>query len=129
MKIIGSVKEDLATEKRISVTPDVVKKYKDLDFSIYLEKNYGNHLGIRDEEYKDKGASLVNSSKEVLEKSEIVLRVNCLSNDQANLIKNQSILIGQFDDFSNKSISIDNIKIKNKLKKISNLVKEIKKLK
>ena len=33
------------------------------------------------------------------------------------------------DDFSNKSISIDNIKIKNKLKKISNLVKEIKKLK
>ena len=104
MKIIGSVKEDLATEKRISVTPDVVKKYKDLDFSIYLEKNYGNHLGIRDEEYKDKGASLVNSSKEVLEKSEIVLRVNCLSNDQANLIKNQSILIGQFDDFSNKEI-------------------------
>ncbi len=104
MKIIGSVKEDLAAEKRISVTPDVVKKYKDLDFSIYLEKNYGNHLGIRDEEYKDNGASLVNSSKEVLEKSEIVLRVNCLSNDQANLIKNQSILIGQFDDFSNKEI-------------------------
>ncbi len=33
------------------------------------------------------------------------------------------------DDFSNKSISIDNIKIKNKLKKISNLVKELKKLK
>ena len=91
MKIIGSVKEDLATEKRISVTPDVVKKYKDLDFSIYLEKNYGNHLGIRDEEYKDNGASLVNSSKEVLEKSEIILRVNCLSNDQANLIKNKSI--------------------------------------
>jgi len=104
MKIIGSVKEDLATEKRISVTPEVVKKYKDLDFSIYLEKNYGNHLGISDEEYKNNGASLVNSSKEVLEKSEIVLRVNCLSNDQANLIKNQSILIGQFDGFSNKEI-------------------------
>ena len=83
-------------------SPEV--KYKDLDFSIYLEKKYGNHLGIRYEEYKDNGASLVNSSKEVLEKSEIVLRVNCLSNDQSNLIKNQSILIGQFDDFSNKEI-------------------------
>ena len=33
------------------------------------------------------------------------------------------------DDFSNKSISVDNINIKNKLKKISNLVKEIKRLK
>ena len=33
------------------------------------------------------------------------------------------------DDFSNKSISVDNINIKNKLKKISTLVKEIKRLK
>jgi len=35
----------------------------------------------------------------------------------------------KLDDFTNKSITNENIKIKNKLKKISNLVKEIKKLK
>ena len=27
MKIIGSVKEDLDTEKRISITPETVKKF------------------------------------------------------------------------------------------------------
>ena len=35
----------------------------------------------------------------------------------------------KLDEFSNNSISIDNIKIKNKLKNISNLIKQIKKLK
>ena len=104
MKIIGSVKEDLVTEKRISITPETVKKLIDLNFSVFLEKKYGEHLGIDDEEYKNKGASLESSAKEVLEKSEIILKVNCPSNDEINSIKNKSILIGQFDPILNKEM-------------------------
>ena len=102
MKIIGSVKEELVGEKRISITPETVKKFVDLNMSVLLENKYGEHLGINDEEYKNKGASLNNSAKEVLEKSEIILRVNCPSNDEISIIKNKSILIGQFDPLSNK---------------------------
>ena len=102
MKVIGSVKEDLTEEKRISITPDIVKKITDLQFSIFLEKNYGEHLGINDEEYKNKGANFCNSAKEVLEKSEIILRVNCPSDDEVSLIKDKSILIGQFDNLLDK---------------------------
>jgi len=40
----------------------------------------------------------------VLEKSEIILKVICPSNDEINSIKNKSILIGQFDPFSNKEM-------------------------
>ena len=58
MKIIGSVKEDLDTEKRISITPETVKKFTYLNFSVLLEKNYAGHLGITDEEYKNNGANL-----------------------------------------------------------------------
>ena len=36
MKIIGSVKEDLAVEKRISITPETVKKFVQLNFSVFL---------------------------------------------------------------------------------------------
>ena len=104
MKIVGSVKEDLAVEKRISITPEIVKKYTDLKFSVFLEKNYAEHLGITDEEYKRKGANLYSSAKEVLEKSEIILKVNCPSDDEANLIKDKCILIGQFDSALNKGI-------------------------
>ena len=104
MKIIGSVKEDLTTEKRISITPETVKKLIDLGFAVFLEKTYGEHLGIADEEYKNRGANLHNSAKEVLEKSEIILKVNCPSDDEINSIKDKTILIGQFDPFSNKEI-------------------------
>ena len=56
MKNIGSVKEDLTIEKRISITPETTKKLINLKFSVFLEKNYGKHLGLVDEDYKEKGA-------------------------------------------------------------------------
>ena len=102
MKIIGSVKEDLDTEKRISITPETVKKIINLNCSISLEKNYGSHIGISDKEYELNGAILHNSAKEVLEKSDITLMVNCLKNEKIESIKKQSILIGQFDPDLNK---------------------------
>ena len=104
MKTIGSVKEDLIIEKRISITPETIKKFTDLKFPVLLEKNYGEHLGITDVEYKNQGANLYSSAKEVLEKSEIILKVNCPSSDEINLIKDKSILIGQFDHLSNKEM-------------------------
>ena len=49
--IIGSVSENKNTEKRISVTPENVKKFISNGFKVYLEKNYGNHLDIDDEKF------------------------------------------------------------------------------
>ena len=46
MKIIGSVKEDLSIEKRVSITQENIKKYINLGLSVNLEKKYGDHLGI-----------------------------------------------------------------------------------
>ena len=102
MKTIGSVKEDLVVEKRICITPESVKKLINLKFSIFIEKSYGEHLGISDQDYKNSGVNLCNSSKEVLANSEIILKVNCPSNEEVSLIKNKSILIGQFDPLLNK---------------------------
>ena len=65
MKTIGSVKEDLSVEKRVSITPEIVKKFTDLGFSVNLEKKYAEHLGINDEEYKEKGANINFSKEEV----------------------------------------------------------------
>jgi len=115
MKIIGSVKEDLSIEKRISITPEIVRKFIQLGFSINLEKNYAEHLVISDKDYQNSGASISITKKEVFEKSDIILKVNCPSADEVNLIKNESILIGQFDININQDIII---KLKKKKIKI-----------
>jgi len=114
MKAIGSVKEDLTKEKRVSITPETARKFKNLEFSILLEKNYASHLGIADEEYKKSGVNFYDSDEKVLENSEIVLKVNFLSNNKINSIKKKSILIGQFDSVSNKE-TINNL-VKNDIK-------------
>ena len=114
MKIIGSVKEDLSFEKRISITPENVKKFTALGFSINLEKKYGEHLGINDEDYKKNGANIGFSKEEVFQKSEIILKVNCLSKDEVSFIKSKSIFIAQFDPNFNKDVI--NKLIKNEIK-------------
>ena len=52
---IGSVLENQKIEKRISITPDIVKKYTSLGFEILLSENYGHHIGINNDEYKKLG--------------------------------------------------------------------------
>jgi len=102
MKIIGSVKEDLNVEKRISVTPETVAKLIRLNFSVLLEKNYGEHLGISDKEYIDQGANIKDTTKQVLEKTEVLLSVNCPSLEKIKFIKDDTIIITQLDSLTNK---------------------------
>ena len=65
---------------------------------------------------------------------DILKKIKYLLKDQGmtiigvkKLLNNRKSL--KLDEFSNNSISVDNIKIKNKLKNISNLIKQIKNLK
>ena len=68
------------------------------------------------------------SSIEILKKVKYLLKEQGMTiNGVKKLFKNDKSL--KLDEFSNNSISVNNIDIKNKLKNISNLVKQIKKLK
>ena len=65
---------------------------------------------------------------------DILKKIKYLLKDQGmtiigvkKLLNNKKSL--KLDEYSNNPISVDNIKIKNKLKNISNLIKQIKKLK
>ena len=54
---IASISENQNIEKRIAVTPEIAKKYISLGFNLTLPNNYGNHLGFKDEEYKNLGVN------------------------------------------------------------------------
>jgi len=55
---IGSISENKDLEKRVAVTPDIIKKYKSLGMDVQLTKNYALHLGINDKEYEREGANI-----------------------------------------------------------------------
>ena len=73
MKIV-SVLENQKFEKRIAITPEIAKKYTSLGFDVYLSKNYGVHLGISDEEYKNIGVRFSDDDKEDINLSIIVVK-------------------------------------------------------
>ena len=105
---VGSILENQDLEKRIAITPEIIKKYISLGFEICLSKNYGSHLGIDDKEYLDLGAKVLNDENAILTGSDIILQLGILSDDKNSLIKENQNLIGVFNPYENKD-KIDNL--------------------
>ncbi len=100
--IVGSLTEDINFEQRISITPEIIKKYKNLGFDIVLSKGYGNHLGINDKEFSDQGVNILNSSEEVISKSDLILQHNILNQQNLKAMKEGQTLIGVLDSYKNE---------------------------
>ena len=100
--IIGSVLENQEVEKRISITPDIIKKYTSLGFEIILSENYGRHIGIKDDEYLKLGVKITKDDKEILSTSDIIVQLGMLPDDQSSMIKENQILIGVLNPYDNK---------------------------
>ena len=115
--IVGSTKEDLSLEKRISITPEIAKKYISLGFEVSLSKNYGSHLGIKDEEYKELGVLISNDEKEILINADIIVQLGLLSEDKNSLLKENQTFIGVLNPYDNKD-KIDNL-VKKKINTFS----------
>ncbi len=99
--IIGSVSENIKSEKRVAITPDVVKKYKSLGLEVNLSKNYALHLGISDTLYEVEGAS-IKSHDDVVSNSKALLQMNTPNDEILNKLKKDQILIGVLNPFLNQ---------------------------
>tara|TARA_B100000902_G_scaffold271737_1_gene257693 strand:- start:316 stop:1404 length:1089 start_codon:yes stop_codon:yes gene_type:complete len=99
---IGSVSENKNFEKRVAITPEIVKKYISLGFEVCLSENYASHIGIRDEHYKEMGANVSKDELEILSSSDIILQLAMLSDDKSLVIKENQTFIGVLNPYSNK---------------------------
>tara|TARA_B100001175_G_scaffold232274_1_gene198780 strand:- start:143 stop:1231 length:1089 start_codon:yes stop_codon:yes gene_type:complete len=101
MRIV-SVLENQKIEKRIAITPDIAKKYISLGFEILLSENYGNHLGIKDEEYIQLGVKISKDDKESIDTADLIVQLGLLSDEKGSLLKENQIFIGILDPYNNK---------------------------
>ena len=91
--IIGSTSENTDFEKRVAITPEIVKKYKSIGLEINLTKDYASHLGITDEDYETEGAKILETDEEVISNSNAIIQMNILSDTKLNKLKKDQILI------------------------------------
>ena len=117
--IIGSISENKNVEKRISITPDIAKKYITNGFQILLENDYGSHLGISDEEFLKVGCK-IEKKENILHQSDIVLQLDLPEENNLEFFKENKFLIGSFNanqnlekinKFKSKKISIFSLEL------------------
>ena len=112
---VGSILENQKIEKRIAITPEIVKKYISIGFEVCLSKNYGLHLGIKDEQYIEMGAIISEDDTEILNSSDVIIQLGMISDERSVNIKENQILIGVLNPYENKE------KLENLVKKKINL--------
>ena len=101
--IIGTVSENKELEKRISITPEIAKKYISNGFVVMIEKDLATHLGIPDKEFLEEGCK-IDSRENVLNKSNIILQLNLPDEKSTNILNENKILIGNFNSSLNKEV-------------------------
>jgi NAD(P) transhydrogenase subunit alpha len=111
MRII-SVSENKKIEKRIAITPDIAKKYIALGFEVSLSENYGEHLGFKDNDYKELGVKISMDEKKIIDSADVIVQLGLPSDDNLSIIKKNQILIGVLDPYNNKE-KIDSLVKKN----------------
>ena len=106
--IIGSVSENNDLEKRVSITPEIAKKYINLGFEVQLSKNYGNHLGFEEKEYNECGVKFIDNDKELIESANIIIQINLLDESKTSFLKANQVFIGVLNPYENKN-KLDNL--------------------
>ena len=69
---IGVISADSASESRVALTPDAVKKLRKLGFEVVIQSGAGQAAYYADELYQAAGADIASNSTEVVSQSQII---------------------------------------------------------
>lgn len=94
--IIGVPKEIKDNENRVAITPAGVRSFVEEGHHVLVQKSAGIGSGITDHEYNDSGASIIATSKEIFQQSDMILKVKEPMPDEYQLIKNGQIVFTYF---------------------------------
>ena len=101
---IGVISADSASESRVALTPDAVKKLRKLGFEVVIQSGAGQASYYADELYQDAGANIANSSAEVITQSQIITTVNDLPIAVIEQLTSGKIVIGMLDPYRNSRL-------------------------
>ena len=101
---IGVISADIASESRIAITPDAVKKLRKLGFEVVIQSGAGQAAYYADELYQAAGADIASSSAEVITQSRIITTVNDLPAAAIEGLTSGQIVIGMLDPYRNTQI-------------------------
>ena len=101
---ISVAKETAEFEKRVALTPDLVKRLCDAGHSVTVEKNAGSSAGFLDDSYKLAGAVIAKNFADTVADAQIVLKVGPVDEKQVESLNAHTVLIAMQKVFENKAL-------------------------
>src|SRR3954469_20414594 len=86
-------------ETRAAITPEMVKKYKNLGADVVVQAGAGNKANISDAELEAAGAAIAQSAEDSLRGADIVLKVRRPGDGELNGLKDGALVIGIMDPY------------------------------
>ncbi|NIS10159.1 MAG: alanine dehydrogenase, partial [Candidatus Dadabacteria bacterium] len=90
--IVGILKEIKAEENRVSMTPGGVELLTEHGHTVLVEKNAGLGSGFDNGRYKEHGAKIVNSAKDIYRRADMVMHVKEPLPSEYKLIRKDQII-------------------------------------
>jgi alanine dehydrogenase len=90
--IVGILKEIKTEENRVCMTPAGVEVMRQKGHTVLVEKNAGTGSGFEDERYVTAGAEMVDTPKEIFERSDMVMHVKEPLPPEYDLIRKDQII-------------------------------------
>ena len=89
---IGIPKENIFEEKRVALAPAGVDALVRAGHTVYMQSGAGEGSNLTDEDYTRTGATIVYSAEEVYLRSEMIVKVTPLTDQETELLQDNQIL-------------------------------------
>ena len=99
---IGSITENIKSEKRVAITPEIAKKFINAGFKIYLQNNYAKHLGFENKDYEAVDVKILENEKSIIENSDILAQLNLPSKSFLDMIDENKTIVGILNPYQNQ---------------------------
>jgi alanine dehydrogenase len=91
---IGVINESAKIENRVGLNPSGVSFLIDKGHSVYIQAGAGLKAGYSNEDFAAQGAKIVFTKEEVFGRSDIVINISPLTQEECQLAKKDQILLG-----------------------------------
>ena len=91
-------------ERRVSATPETVKKLKNLGCDVYVEKSAGELSGFKDFSYEESGG-IIFTEQDFWKEADIIFCIHCPDYEKLNKLKEGCLIIGLLNPFANKDLA------------------------
>lgn len=93
MIIIGIPKEVKPFERRVSITPEIIKQLNNKDLEFLIEKDAGKLSYYYDNKYTQEQAKIEENTQAIYQNSDVIIKVNAPSSTEISWMKKGSTLI------------------------------------